>query len=296
MTKQNLLIPGLLSAFVLAFSLLTFALPDRKTGATLDPNVDIPMCAHPYAAIDAFAAFGSDPAFNRMHNTPMPINVALKGKMVEFPVEGGANGKAYVVNASKKTNKYLLVFQEYWGLNDFVKKEADKWGKELKVNVIAIDLYDGKVAATAEEAGKLMQACNPERAAAIIRGAAKYAGENADFRTLGWCFGGGWSLQAALLLGDKAKACVVYYGMPEKDVEKLKSLKTDVLMIHAKQDKWINDATVADFKKNMEAAGKSLTVSEYDADHAFANPSGPRFNDEAAQKSRVVVLEYLRKN
>lgn len=293
MKKQTLLVFGLLSAFVLSFSLLTFAIPDRSTDTPLDPNVDIPMCGNPFAAIDAFAAFGSDPAFNLMHNTPMPMRIALKGKMVEFPVAGGANGKAYVVNAAKKTNKYLLVFQEYWGLNDYVKKEADKWGKELKINVIAIDLYDGKVGATAEEAGKLMQASDPARISALIDGAAAYAGDKADFRTLGWCFGGGWSLQAALQLKKKVKGCVMYYGMPEKDVEKLKTLSTDVLFIHAKQDQWINADLVTEFEKNMKAAHRTVRVYHYDADHAFANPSSAHYNDKSAKESRGVVKAYL---
>ena len=197
------------------------------------------------------------------------------------------------MTAHGNTTKYLLLFHEWWGLNDNVRNEVAQWAHTLGINVLAIDLYDGKLATTAEEAGTLMQACDQDRAKAIILGAAKYAGEKADFRTMGWCFGGGWSLQATLLLGDRAKACVMYYGMPEKDVEKLKNLGTDVLMVHAKKDKWINDEVVAEFKKNMHSAEKLLTVLEYDADHAFANPSSPRYNDAAAKEARTEVQKYL---
>jgi len=267
---------------------LAFAIPFL---ACNDQPIPMPMC---HDAGAEFAALGVDKSFQKAHPAPKPVELLHGGKTVEFPVEGGENGRGFLMTPHGQSNKFLLVFHEWWGLNNYVRNEANRLAHELGINVLAVDLYDGKLTDNAEEAGKLMQACNPERAAAIIRGAAKFAGENADFRTLGWCFGGGWSLQAALQLGDKAKACVIYYGMPEKDVEKLKSLQTDVLMIHAKQDKWINDAAVEDFRKNMEAAGKSLTISEYDADHAFANPSGPRYNDDAARKSRAVVLEYLR--
>jgi carboxymethylenebutenolidase len=187
----------------------------------------------------------------------------------------------------------LLLFHEWWGLNDYIRNEASAWVHELGINVLAVDLYDGKTATTAEDAGALMQACDPDRAKAIIQAAVKFVGDDADFRTMGWCFGGGWSLQATLLAGDRAKACVMFYGMPEKDVDKLKSLQTDVLMIHAKKDKWINDEVVAEFKENMSSAGKSLTVKEYDADHAFANPSSPRYNDQAAKEARAAVRAYL---
>ena len=251
----------------------------------------IPMC---HDASAEFAAFASDREFRDAHPAPKPVAVVHGGKMIEFPVEGGANGRGFLMTAHGQSSKYLLLFHEWWGLNDYVRNEASYWVHTLGINVLAVDLYDGKVATTAEEAGKLMQGCDAERAAAIIKGGAKFLGEKADFRTMGWCFGGGWSLQASLLLGDKAKACVMYYGMPEKDMDKLKSLQTDVLMIHAKNDKWINDEVVAEFQKNMASADKTLTVKEYDADHAFANPSSQGYNDEAAKAARAVVLEYLK--
>ena len=251
------------------------------------------MCHDPNNALDQFAAFAGDPAFRAAHPSPLPTTLTHAGTMVEFPVEGGANGKAFLVKSHAKTDKYLIVFQEWWGLNDYVKNEAARWSHELGINVIAPDLYDGKVAANAEEAGKLMQGADAKRLSAIVEGAAKYAGEKADFRTLGWCFGGGWSLQATLLLKDKVKGCVMYYGMPEKDVEKLKTLPADIVFIHAKHDKWINDEVVAEFEKNMKAAGKNLTVHRFDADHAFANPSSPRYNEKSASDSRALVKAYL---
>lgn len=254
-------------------------------------TTSIPMCHDPNAE---FVAFASDQEFRNAHPLPRPASVTHSGKIIEFPVEGGEKGRGFLMTAHGNTTKYLLLFHEWWGLNDNIKNEAAKWAHELGVNVLAIDLYDGKSATTAEEAGSLMQGCDPERAKALIQAAAKYVGESADFRTMGWCFGGGWSLQATLLLGEKAKACVMYYGMPEKDVERLKTLKTDVLMIHAKKDKWINDEVVNNFKENMESAGKTLAVHAYDADHAFANPSNPKYDDQAARDARAVVREYLK--
>jgi len=49
------------------------------------------------------------------------------------------------VKAAGPTKKYLFVIHEWWGLNDYIKQEAEKLQKELGVNVIALDLYDGKV-------------------------------------------------------------------------------------------------------------------------------------------------------
>jgi len=254
----------------------------------------MPMCHDVSAAIAEFAAFAHDEAFKAAHPDPLPTEIAHGGRMVEFPVEGGPNGRGFLMQSHGRTNKYLLLFHEWWGLNDHIKNEVSMWCHTLGINVLALDLYDGKLATTAEEAGKLMQDCDQERAAAIILGASKVLGEDVDYRTMGWCFGGGWALQAALLLGEKTKGCVIFYGMPERDVNKLKTLASDALFIHASQDQWINDEVVLEFEANMRAAERTVTVHRYDANHAFANPSSPRYNDEAAKAARTVVQTYLR--
>lgn len=269
----------------LAFALTTLSF----SSGTKATDSKMPMCH----SVDEFAAFANDPAFLAAHPAPLPVQAVHQGKMVEFPVAGGANGHGFLMTAHGNSHKYLLLFHEWWGLNDYIKNETAMWCHDLGINVLAVDLYDGKLATTPEEAGKLMQANDPARSAAIIEGAAKYLGDKADFRTMGWCFGGGWSLQAALLLKDKTKACVMYYGMPEKDVEKLKGLASDALFIHASQDQWITDQVVTDFEANMKSAGKMLSVHRFDANHAFANPSSPRYNDASAKASRAVVKAYL---
>lgn len=291
MKKRSILSVAALFMAAATLSLLALAFSPRPENTE---TTAMPMCHEVNLAIADFAEFANDENFLNAHPAPLPVELTGKGKMIEFPVEGGAIGHGYLVKSKKKTDKYLLLFQEWWGLNDFVKNEADMWSKELGINVLAIDLYDGKVATTAEEAGKLMQANDPARSSALILAAAKHLGDKADFRTMGWCFGGGWSLQASLLLKNKVKACVMYYGMPEKDVAKLKGLAPEVLFIHAKQDQWITDQVVSEFETNMKAAGKVVKVNRYDANHAFANPSSPRYNEPSAQASRKVVKAFLK--
>lgn len=242
-----------------------------------------------------FAAFANDEAFRQAHPTPQPVSLMHGGRPVTFVLDDSTTGRGFLALAHRRTNQFLLLFHEWWGLNDHIRNEAIRWTHDLNIHVLAIDLYDGQVAANPEEARQLMQACRPERAERIIRGAATFLGEQADFRTLGWCFGGGWSLQAALLLGERVKGCVVYYGMPERDTERLKKLHSDVLFVHAKRDRWITDDVVAAFADSMRAAGKTLLFHEYDADHAFANPTSQRYHEAAAQAARAATLEYLRK-
>lgn len=248
-----------------------------------------------------FALLGNDASFQNAHSVPEVINFTPStGFDITFPTGDGGNGKAYLVKSEKRSMKFLFVFHEWWGLNDHIKKETERLAEELsslEVNVIAIDLYDGKFAATAEEAGKLMQEVKQVRALAIIKGALQYAGPDAEVQSIGWCFGGGWSLQMAILARKKAKGCVMYYGMPEKDSKKLKNISAPVLGIFASKDGWINKQVVDTFKQQMKAANKSLKVKTYDADHAFANPSNPSaFDKAAAEDANKMALDFIKKN
>jgi carboxymethylenebutenolidase len=50
-------------------------------------------------------------------------------------------------------------------------------------------------------------------------------GKSAKIGTIGWCFGGGLSLQASLTAGKQAAATVMYYGMPEERCGETKNVE-----------------------------------------------------------------------
>jgi carboxymethylenebutenolidase len=245
----------------------------------------------------SFAAFSSDENFKTAHMEPEVREFKEDiGQMITFKCADGKDGQAFEILSPYGTNKYLLVFHEWWGLNTQIKEEAVKLYKTLyDWNIIAVDLYDGKSTARREEAAQMMQGLDSKRAEAIVQGVLKKIGKNATIATIGWCMGGGWSLQAAIMGGSKTLGCVMYYGFPEKDVEKLKTLNTDVIFIHALQDEWITKEVIDEFKNNMAAAGKTITVYEYDAPHAFANPSNPGYNKEFTEDAMKKSVKYLQK-
>lgn len=254
-------------------------------------------CSKPVSATAAFASLGVDVEFTSSHDDPLPYrHHSLVGKEITYPTADGKEAQAYELKAESPTNNYLFVIHEWWGMNDHIKKEGEKLYNDLgNVNVLVLDLYDGKVATTQADAQSYMQSVKTERAHNIINGALDYVGSDARIGSIGWCFGGGWSLQTSLLLGEQAAACVIYYGMPEKDVERLKTLQTDVLGLFASQEQWINPQVVAEFEENMKAAGKDLEVHSFDAQHAFANPSNPKYDSEATKEAYDLTLQFLRK-
>lgn len=256
---------------------------------------NIAICHVP--ATEKFALFASNESFNSQHQMPRAyVHVSQAGgKMIAYDCPDGTKANAYVIRAAEKTDQWIFVFQEWWGLNDNIKKWAEDLYNEVgNVNVMALDMYDGKLATDRENAGKYMQAFRQERGDAIVKGAAQYAGKGAKIGTVGWCFGGGQSLQAALTLGSQAAGCVMFYGMPDEDVERLKKLNTDVLNIWATKDQWINQSVMDKFEKNMQAAGKKLTIYSYDADHGFANPSNAIFDEKSYQDSRAKTIAYFK--
>lgn len=264
------------------------------TGGRCLSQDGITLCHTP--AAEKFALFASNKNFNANHPAPLPYtHVSAVGKMITFSTPDGKEANAFYLEGKQKTTNWVFVFQEWWGLNDHIKREAEKIYNDLgNVNVLALDMYDGKVATTSDAAGQYMQAFRQERGDAIVKGALAFSGSGARVATIGWCFGGGQSMQAALTLGSHAVGCVMYYGMPESDMNRLQNLNCDVLNIWGTQDHWINKDVIEKFKDDMQQAGKGLQVLPYDADHAFANPSNPGYNKEATEDAYQHVMEYLR--
>lgn len=251
------------------------------------------------ATKDNMAQFADDQEFKDAHEEPSKIDFEGQGKQLEFSTSDGKPGTAYANIADADSKKALFVIHEWYGLNEHIKNEADRLFTSLKdkgVNVYALDLYDGKVADNPDDAGKYMQAVKEERLNAIIKGALKHVGADTKVATIGWCFGGGWSLRTSILAEEQGAGCVMYYGMPIMEAEKLAPLNVDVLGIFAEKDKWITPEVVDKFANVMKAINKPIEVKQFDADHAFANPSGDRYKESAAQEANALALTFLQEH
>ena len=248
---------------------------------------------------NSMQALALNKAFMAAHEAPKPLNyVAKKGEMIHFPTKGGQEGNAFYVPPGENTDKVLIVVHEWWGLNDYIKREAENWQNYLggNVAVYAVDLYDGKVGTTAEESGKIMNEMDPKRAEAIISGLLAKIGKNKKIATIGWCMGGSWSFTASMLAGNEAVGCVMYYGFPEKDEKRIKQLKTDVLYIYGTQDNFIKKADVEELGKKIKGNGHKFEMHSFDAVHAFANPSNPKYDVKSATEAQGIALKFLKEH
>jgi len=192
----------------------------------------------------------------------------------------------------------LIVLHEWWGLNDGVRAMADRLAGEGYI-VLALDLFGGNSATTPAEARELMMSVveDPESANENIRQAYRFLQEVADaprVGTLGWCFGGGWSLNAAMLLPDEIDAAVIYYGQVTDDEERLRLINAPILGLFGEEDTGIPVDSVRSFESALERLRKNYKIEIYpDARHAFANPSGRNYNAEVAEQAWQETLAFL---
>jgi carboxymethylenebutenolidase len=190
----------------------------------------------------------------------------------------------------------IVLIHEWWGLNDQIKAVAADLAREGYV-ALAADLYDGEATSNPDTAAQLMQAVTPEAATDTLvswitwlRSHPQVTGRIAN---LGWCFGGGWSLLASI--ATPVEATIIYYGRVNQPAERLAMLQGPVLGHFATRDTRINAEMVNGFEAAMAAAGKALTVYWYDADHAFANPSGARYDAADAALAWERTLAFCRR-
>ncbi|NVK30659.1 MAG: dienelactone hydrolase family protein [Gammaproteobacteria bacterium] len=214
--------------------------------------------------------------------------------MQSLKLDDGTEVQAAVAAPASGTGPAVILIHEWWGLNDQIKSVAAEMAN-LGYLAIAVDLYGGKVASDAAGARELIGALNPQAAAETLGKWIEFgrAEGNGKVATMGWCFGGGWSLNASVK--TPVDATVIYYGNVKVPAEELAALNGPVLGHFGTEDQNINQDMVAGFEAEMEKAGKTdhLTVHWYEANHAFANPTGSRYDAEDAALAWERTMAFL---
>ncbi|MEO1273374.1 MAG: dienelactone hydrolase family protein [Myxococcota bacterium] len=217
---------------------------------------------------------------------------------VSYATIDGQAVKGYLAAPQGGSKAAVIVIHEWWGLNDNIRTMAEKLAGQGYM-ALAIDLYGGQVATTPQEAKAIMSTAmqSPKKGQENIQQAhAWLMGEGAQrVGSIGWCFGGGWSLQTALM--GRSDATVIYYGRLVTEEEKLSTLKTPILGIFGAEDQGIPVKSVKAFEATLKKLGKPHAIHVYEgANHAFANPSGHRYKPDAAQDAWGKTLAFLDKH
>lgn len=192
----------------------------------------------------------------------------------------------------------IVLIHEWWGLNQNIKDLAEQFAKEGYV-ALAVDLYDGKIAKDAAEAGQFAGKVrnDTEAAFANLSGAVAYLKSLPDVQkdklaSVGWCFGGGWSYQMAKNnLG--VKTSIMYYGQfsPQDD---LSMMKAHILGHFGENDIAIKVDTVREFQAKLKTLSGEHAVFIYpNAGHGFANAGDGDYVPEAADLAWERTVSFL---
>jgi len=192
----------------------------------------------------------------------------------------------------------LVVIHEWWGLNEQIKAVAADLAR-AGYAALAVDLYRGKVTSTLEEARALMTGLDPQRAVADLNEAMRFLASRQYVRkgrigSVGWCMGGGYSLQLALSNPEVA-ATVIYYGHLVTDPKAVSKIPAPVIGFFGQDDQSPSPADVKAFETVLKQAGKTVSVHVYPgAGHAFVNPTRTdAYRAGATSDAWAKMMEFL---
>lgn len=226
---------------------------------------------------------------------------AADGKSVSYKSGDETVQAILYTPAGKGPFPAIIVIHEYWGLNDWVKEQASKLADQ-GYEALAIDLYRGKVATTPDMAHEIMRGVPEDRAKRDLHAAFEFLQAQPNVKksrigAIGWCMGGGYSLDVALQEPTLA-ADVINYGHLATDPSALEKINAPILGLFGGQDQGITPDDVHKFEAAMKKMGKKIDIKIYDdAGHAFENPNnktGYRAGDAA--DARKLTLDFLATN
>lgn len=263
-----------------------------------------------YHSVDLEPAFAqqSQNVTASLNNNTVSYSYSIYKGNNTVPLNGSSvsyydNVTGYLVYPDKAQKKLpaVIMIHEWWGLNEHIKNQADVLAREGYV-VLAVDLYNGEVASDPGRAGELASFVRNDPASALenLQSAVSYVRSlepvNASrVASLGWCFGGDWSIQLAINSTEKPLAAtVLYYGRPVTELDSLSNISWPVLGIFGDQDQAIPVESVEQFASALNASEVTNEIYLYEGvGHAFANPSGDNYAPKETADAWQKTLAFL---
>jgi carboxymethylenebutenolidase len=260
-----------------------------------------------YMGLVGGAADNSLTNVSKLSSTVNMGNTAnLQNKTVEY-FQDAQGYLVYPVSSNDTVSKKLpavVMIHEWWGLNENIKNMANLLAKQGFV-VLAADLYKGEVANNPERAMELVQIARNSQNNSInnLQSAVKYLSslpnvDSSKIASLGWCFGGGQSLQLALNSQEHPLAAtILYYGTPlVTDKALLSKIKWPLLGIFGDKDQAIPVEEINQFGTSLNQSGITNNIHIYKGlGHAFANPSGDNYAPKETEDAWQKTLSFLKK-
>jgi carboxymethylenebutenolidase len=279
--------------FLAVSSLLLPAVSMNQVLSTQDPSPSTPNAT----------VLSGDPSIQNGLNLQNKSVEYTEGSLGYLVDPNSTDQNATSVTGQQQKLPAVVMIHEWWGLNDNIKEMADELAGEGYV-VLGADLYNGEVATDPNRARELSSSVgeNPQQAITNLQSAVQYLASLPNVNSsriagLGWCFGGGQSLQLALNSEQHPLAAtVIYYGNLVNDTSELSKIKWPVLGIFGEQDNSIPVDSVRAFGRGLNETGITNEIYIYPGvGHAFANPSGDNYAPQETADAWQKTLKFLDK-
>ncbi|MEL6552440.1 MAG: dienelactone hydrolase family protein [Cyanobacteria bacterium J06621_11] len=317
---------GVLFAIALSLTVLFQACGEVSTTDTYagsagdDSNVDVPAAEIPVSSQANNSGPNNsqtdssevDPLLkehdgDKPTGTPIAIaepTVPVTGQAVTYATIDGTPITGYLAQPTEPASDALpaiITIHEWWGLNENIEAMTRRLAGE-GYTVLAVDLYGDQIATEPTAARELMRSVmdDPGPAQDNLFQASEFlkSEHNASaLGSIGWCFGGNWSLRTGLLLSSDLDAMAIYYGQLILAPEALDALDMPIIGFFGEDDSSISVDDVNNFDSILADLGKDADINLYPGvGHAFANPSGQNYNAEAAEDAWQKTTAFFNAN
>jgi len=253
---------------------------DQVAAALTEPTADVVLGGVPLATVLADA------------DRCRAVATTLESVTLTLPRAGRV--AAVLGRPDRRSAPVVILIHEWWGLTDQIKAMAAHLA-EAGYFTLAVDLMDGRVATTVDDAVTLSARVNGATAREILVGWIDWARcqdqSDGQVGVLGWCFGGGLALMASLAM--PVEATVIYCGLVMGSADTLSALKGPLLGHFGSRDAFVPANMVSRFAAGMKAAGREFRCHLYDAGHGFANPTGNHHHKEETRLAWRRTLAFL---
>jgi len=221
-------------------------------------------------------------------NAPPNVKIAISSTD-ELP--------GYLSPNCKDSTSGVVVVQEWWGMNESIRKTVDYVASQGFKAMIP-DLYRGKVGKDRESAGHLAHGLDFAKAVIDINASINYLKSNGckKVAVIGFCMGGALAVSSSTL--KDIDAAVAFYGVPDLSKMDIPSIKIPIQGHFGLTDaaKGFSDPeTAKNLEKTLKDAGKQIEVTMYEAGHAFCNKDSPAYDEKAATAAWKNTFEFLKK-
>ena len=294
------LITSVTGSLILANSILAGCTPPDSAETAAASPTNIPTDQPAASSSPTAESVSTEPAspVTAPYGTVMPDDPAVIASEVQIPASD-TNILGYLARpASEVVAPVILVCHENRGLTSHIQDVTRRCAKAGYVG-LAVDLLSrqgGSAAVGADNVPGALSGIDPGQFVEDFRSGWTYLqsqpfADAARVGMVGFCFGGGVTWQVAVHMPELL-AAVPFYG-PQPDISDVPNIHAAVLAIYGERDSRIN-AGIPAIEEAMAANNKIYEKMIYpNADHAFHNDTGSRYNPEAAKDAWQRTLAWF---